>query len=154
MSTCPDCKNNFAQPFLCVTCGAEKLYDATLKAAQSELAALRDRFAVMEEARDAEMLKVANRDADLAALRQMLLEAEEGIILRDAAAIQLRLQVEEAERKLAEAERRGMERAASICNDVLERLRPTQTPRDIIIQLESLTNAIRAAADTKERPDG
>ena len=33
-AVCPDCKNTFQQPFKCVTCGAQKLYDATLLAAQ------------------------------------------------------------------------------------------------------------------------
>ena len=28
---CPDCKNDFAQEFKCITCGAEKLYDATVR---------------------------------------------------------------------------------------------------------------------------
>ena len=31
---CPSCNNTFQQPFKCVTCGAQKLYDATLLAAQ------------------------------------------------------------------------------------------------------------------------
>jgi hypothetical protein len=30
---CPSCSNRFYQPFVCTTCGAEKLYDATLKSA-------------------------------------------------------------------------------------------------------------------------
>jgi len=30
---CPSCNNDFKQPFLCTTCGAEKLYDATLQSA-------------------------------------------------------------------------------------------------------------------------
>jgi hypothetical protein len=38
MNRCPDCKNEFLQPFVCTTCGAEKLYDATLANTQSELA--------------------------------------------------------------------------------------------------------------------
>lgn len=29
--TCPDCKNQFVQPFKCTTCGAQKLYDATVR---------------------------------------------------------------------------------------------------------------------------
>jgi hypothetical protein len=39
LHTCPDCKCQFVQPFKCVTCGAEKLYDATVRsqAAQIEL---------------------------------------------------------------------------------------------------------------------
>lgn len=36
MSQCPSCKNEFVQPFVCATCGAEKLYDATLKTAQDQ----------------------------------------------------------------------------------------------------------------------
>ena len=27
---CPSCRNAFVQPFVCTTCGAQKLYDATL----------------------------------------------------------------------------------------------------------------------------
>lgn len=27
---CPDCKCQFVQPFKCTTCGAQKLYDATV----------------------------------------------------------------------------------------------------------------------------
>ena len=46
---CPDCKNTFKQPFICITCGAQKLYDTTLQTAQkraekaeAENAALRE----------------------------------------------------------------------------------------------------------------
>ena len=45
---CPDCKNVFLQPFRCTTCGAQKLYDTTLRQAEqraeraeTELAAAR-----------------------------------------------------------------------------------------------------------------
>jgi len=38
MSECLSCKNEFVQPFVCATCGAEKLYDATLKTAQDQAA--------------------------------------------------------------------------------------------------------------------
>ena len=31
MSQCPDCRNEFVQPFVCATCGAEKLYDVTVR---------------------------------------------------------------------------------------------------------------------------
>jgi hypothetical protein len=41
LHTCPDCKNGFVQPFKCITCGAEKLYDATVRSLQAENAALR-----------------------------------------------------------------------------------------------------------------
>jgi hypothetical protein len=33
-NVCPDCKCTFLQPFVCVTCGAQKLYDATLRTAE------------------------------------------------------------------------------------------------------------------------
>lgn len=36
---CPDCKNSFLQPFVCTTCGAEKLYDATVETLRNQLAA-------------------------------------------------------------------------------------------------------------------
>ena len=46
---CHECKNTFRQPFVCTTCGAGKLYDATLQVvqeraekAEAENAALRD----------------------------------------------------------------------------------------------------------------
>ena len=50
MSTCPDCKNEFFHPFVCSTCGAEKLYDATLEAVKVELAALRSKVAELDAA--------------------------------------------------------------------------------------------------------
>lgn len=31
---CPECKNTFSQPFVCTTCGAQKLYDSTLSSAE------------------------------------------------------------------------------------------------------------------------
>jgi hypothetical protein len=38
---CPACKNTFLQPFVCVTCGAEKLYDATVASQEAAIAALK-----------------------------------------------------------------------------------------------------------------
>jgi hypothetical protein len=37
---CPSCHCSFHQDFVCTTCGAEKLYDATLRALQAENAEL------------------------------------------------------------------------------------------------------------------
>jgi len=48
MNTCPDCRNDFVQPFVCTTCGAEKLYDETVRSQAAELAALRARVAEAE----------------------------------------------------------------------------------------------------------
>jgi len=39
---CPDCKNSFLQPFVCTTCGAEKLYDTTVVTLQNQLATARN----------------------------------------------------------------------------------------------------------------
>ena len=45
MSRCPDCRNEFVQPFVCATCGAQKLYDVTLRSAQDEIERLRNLLA-------------------------------------------------------------------------------------------------------------
>ncbi|MCR4300656.1 MAG: hypothetical protein NUV51_03525 [Sulfuricaulis sp.] len=37
---CPDCRNEFLQPFKCTTCGAQKLYDCTLRSAEERAAEL------------------------------------------------------------------------------------------------------------------
>ena len=31
VNVCPDCRNTFLQPFVCTTCGAQKLYDETVR---------------------------------------------------------------------------------------------------------------------------
>ena len=49
---CPDCKNSFLQPFVCTTCGAEKLYDTTLANTQSELAAAQAKIARLTKRKD------------------------------------------------------------------------------------------------------
>lgn len=38
---CPDCRNQFVQPFVCTTCGAQKLYDHTVSSQASTIEALR-----------------------------------------------------------------------------------------------------------------
>lgn len=35
---CPDCKCSFVQPFRCVTCGAQKLYDNTVLSLERSVA--------------------------------------------------------------------------------------------------------------------
>lgn len=57
--TCPDCKNQFVQPFVCTTCGAQRLYDVTVtsQAATIERLQKQDRLAiygrmVLEESRE------------------------------------------------------------------------------------------------------
>jgi len=47
--TCPSCKNGFLKPFVCITCGAEKLYDSTVTSLQARVAALTD---ALEKARN------------------------------------------------------------------------------------------------------
>lgn len=44
---CPDCKNQFIQPFVCTTCGAKKLYDAELNTAFEQVRVLRE---ILDEA--------------------------------------------------------------------------------------------------------
>jgi len=34
---CPECKTDFVQPFVCISCGAQYLYDSTLLSAQVAL---------------------------------------------------------------------------------------------------------------------
>lgn len=41
MSQCPDCRNEFVQPFVCTSCGAEKLYDATVRSQAMQIERLR-----------------------------------------------------------------------------------------------------------------
>lgn len=54
LHVCPDCKNQFVQPFKCTTCGAQKLYDATVIAQGASIerlqAALDTFVSVAEEA--------------------------------------------------------------------------------------------------------
>jgi hypothetical protein len=45
---CPNCKNEFVQPFRCTTCGAQKLYDATVTSLQARNDALAERLAEAE----------------------------------------------------------------------------------------------------------
>jgi hypothetical protein len=40
-SKCPDCGNTFLQPFVCTSCGAQKLYDTTLTTAYATIDRLR-----------------------------------------------------------------------------------------------------------------
>jgi hypothetical protein len=41
LHTCPDCKNQFVQPFTCKTCGAQKLYDETVRSQAATIEQLR-----------------------------------------------------------------------------------------------------------------
>jgi hypothetical protein len=45
---CPDCKNQFVQPFVCTTCGAEKLYDETVRSQAATIERLRNTTAVLK----------------------------------------------------------------------------------------------------------
>lgn len=42
--TCPDCKCQFVQPFVCTTCGAQKLYDETVRSQAATIEHLRHAF--------------------------------------------------------------------------------------------------------------
>lgn len=41
LHTCPDCRCQFVQPFKCTTCGAQKLYDHTVRSQAQTIDALR-----------------------------------------------------------------------------------------------------------------
>ena len=45
---CPDCHNEFVQPFVCTTCGAQKLYDVTVTHLHEQNESLRSRLAEAE----------------------------------------------------------------------------------------------------------
>lgn len=46
---CPECHNTFVQPFKCITCGAQKLYDHTVWSLSEANEKLRARIAELEE---------------------------------------------------------------------------------------------------------
>jgi hypothetical protein len=52
---CPSCANEFLQPFLCTTCGAQKLHDHTLEVLEKENARLK---AAMDRYSEDEMLLI------------------------------------------------------------------------------------------------
>ena len=39
--TCPTCRNKFVQPFVCTTCGAQKLRDHTMDTLEADLKRMR-----------------------------------------------------------------------------------------------------------------
>lgn len=47
---CPDCHNEFLQPFRCVTCGAQHLYDETVRVQAEQNAVLRAAVKALGEA--------------------------------------------------------------------------------------------------------
>lgn len=49
MNTCPDCKNKFVEPFRCTTCGAQRLYDETVRSQAAQIGYLQARVADLEE---------------------------------------------------------------------------------------------------------
>jgi DNA-binding transcriptional MerR regulator len=80
---CPDCLNTFTQPFRCTTCGAQRLYDETVRTQAETIAALRaEREKSLADARESDrLLKVAEQtiaaqDERVAALRARIAELE------------------------------------------------------------------------------
>ena len=66
---CPSCANTFMQPFVCTTCGAQKLHDATLDALQTSLAAANRRITELE-AQNAALREEAERHKKFANARR------------------------------------------------------------------------------------
>jgi hypothetical protein len=60
MSECPECHNQFVQPFVCTTCGAAKLYDATVTSLQARNEALRAGNERLRKMRQDELWYVAD----------------------------------------------------------------------------------------------
>ena len=56
MSKCPSCNNDFVQPFVCTTCGAEKLRDEIMRVLEQERDQLREQVKMLRDA----ALKAAN----------------------------------------------------------------------------------------------
>ena len=67
---CPSCANEFLQPFVCVTCGAQKLHDHTLEALEKKNAELR------EEIRELNQMGFTHKNA---AAQKAALDASEYI---------------------------------------------------------------------------
>jgi len=136
----------------------------------SELAALRDKYAILEESRDAEMLKVTNRDVDIAALRTKLEEVRGILAGPDAGSLpndyplermaadrmeernkfmwQVRdtcTRAEEAERKLAEAARWSNEWAAEVARVKAEFSELVVSHTDLLHQLQRALDAEKTA---------
>jgi hypothetical protein len=53
MNICPDCKCEFVQPFKCITCGAQKLYDVTVISQAKRIAFLEDKIKDFSDFADA-----------------------------------------------------------------------------------------------------
>lgn len=47
--TCPDCRNTFLHPFVCTTCGAQKLYDETVRSQAATIDRLTARNVELEQ---------------------------------------------------------------------------------------------------------
>ena len=69
---CPDCKNTFLQPFRCTTCGAQKLYDATLANAERDREALRKKNERLRAALDEIELAACTATPDDQAFAEIL----------------------------------------------------------------------------------
>lgn len=53
LHTCPDCRCRFVQPFKCTTCGAQKLYDETVRSQAAEIERLtRENTELLRAARE------------------------------------------------------------------------------------------------------
>lgn len=50
MSKCPSCRNEFKQPFVCTTCGAEKLHNETMRVLEQQLAEREKQIVMLRDA--------------------------------------------------------------------------------------------------------
>jgi hypothetical protein len=71
--TCPDCKCQFVQPFVCTTCGAQKLYDETVRSQGRMIERLHAQLRQIEEMESIREIPDAMKVATMAALARQVL---------------------------------------------------------------------------------
>lgn len=79
MNTCPSCNNDFVQQFVCTTCGAEKLYDATVIALRQQLFAANTLIQSHRSEATSTSNQLASRDAEVAKWKDAYLKVVERI---------------------------------------------------------------------------
>ena len=60
---CPSCQCLFHQDFVCITCGAEKLYDETVRVLQAENARLREALECIGDMQSIVFIHASVKDA-------------------------------------------------------------------------------------------
>lgn len=69
---CPECHNQFVQPFVCTTCGAEKLYDETVRSQGATIERLQRELVAEKERADYAWKNTREIDKERMRLREAL----------------------------------------------------------------------------------